>query len=431
LASHAERGGVWDKAAHYLVEALAQTAHGFAYHEANALYDRTLGALKHLPPSTSSPLAVRARVLMFNPLVWFGELERLLEITREAEALACALGDKRQLAWAKVNLATISWIACKHEAGLQSSEEALRLANELDDFSLRFVSRFAHAELHHAKGALREASNLFTQVIDSLSGELEMRRFGYLAIPSVIARTFLTWSLVSLGEFERARQTMSHVMERVPHFRDPYTAAYAYISQGLYQSATGKPKAAVIESFEAANRFRPQADSVLQLLLPWLGVAYTEGGRPADALALLLEAERNGTYGSGNIHSWFHHHVALAQAHLAMGALPLAQAAIGRAEEIAEGAQAPAYLAAAVQIHGSVAATDPAMKADGICAIYQRAIDIARPCGMRPLIAQCLTGMAQVHEAAGDIAAATDYDIQARQLFDEMGMPPDSPMRRQ
>ena len=123
--------------------------------------------------------------------------------------------------------------------------------------------------------------------------------------------------------------------------------------------------------------------------------------------------------------------MALAQAHVAMGALPLAYAAVSRAEEIAEGAQAPAYQAAALQIHGSVAAKDPAMKPDGICAIYRHAIDVARPCGMRPLIAQCLAGMAQACEAAGDVAAAADYGNQARKLFDEMGMPPDSPMRRQ
>jgi hypothetical protein len=68
--------------------------------------------------------------------------------------------------------------------------------------------------------------------------------------------------------------------------------------------------------------------------------------------------------------------------------------------------------------------------ADGICAMYQRAIDIARPCGMRPRIAQSLAGMAQACEAAGDIAAAADYGNQARPLFDELGLPPDSPMRR-
>ena len=41
---------------------------------------------------------------------------------------------------------------------------------------------------------------------------------------------------------------------------------------------------------------------------------------------------------------------------------------------------------------------------------------------MRPLIGQCLAGMAQACEAAGDIAAAADYRNQARQFFDELGL---------
>jgi class 3 adenylate cyclase/tetratricopeptide (TPR) repeat protein len=430
LASHAERGEVWDKAAHYLVEALTQAVQAWAYHEAMALYDRTLRVLTRLPVDTSTPLAVKARLLAFNPLISFGEIDRALEILLEAEALARALGDKRQLAVAKNGLANVLWWMGKNERGLQSVEEAFQLANDLGDFNLRLTARFTHASLLHTKGVLREASELYTQVIDSLSGELELHRLGWPAIPSFVTRGVLTWSLVSLGEFKKARQTMSRAIEQVRLVRDPHSIAYAYVGKGLYQSAIGKSKEA-IESFESAHSVAQRAGYNLRLVIGFLGMAYAQGGRPADALALLLEAERNGAYGSGDIHNWTQHHMALAQTHLAMGALPLAQAAIGRAEEIAERAQASAYLAAAIQIHGNIAAKDPTATAGAVCATYQRAIDIARPCGMRPLIAQSLAGMAQACEAAGDVAAAADYDNQARRLFDELGRRPDSPMRHQ
>jgi hypothetical protein len=189
-------------------------------------------------------------------------------------------------------------------------------------------------------------------------------------------------------------------------------------------------KASINRRSASPQRVAQRDDFHLQLYIPFLAAAYAQGGRSADALALLLEAERNGAYGPANIQCWVHHYMALAQTHLAMGALPLAQAAIGSAEKIAEGVQAPAYLAAALQIRGNIATRDPTMTTDDIYAIYQRAIDIARPCGMRPLIAQSLAGMAQSCESAGDVAAANDYDNQARQLFDELGLPPDSPMRR-
>jgi tetratricopeptide (TPR) repeat protein len=428
LASHAERGEVWDKAADYLVKALAQSVRSWAFQEAIALYDRTLRVLEHLPAKTSAPFAVRARLLVYNPLISFGSVGRALETSHEAEELARGLGDKRQLALVMVGRASLLWWAGTHETELV--EEALQLANELDDLSLRVTALQAYGDLLRLKGELREASDCYTQVIESLSGELEMRRLGWSGIPSVMARSNLTWTLVSIGEFERAGHVISRAMEQVRVVRDPYSLVHAYCGQGLYQSAIGEPQAAM-GSFEAAYRVTQRADFFSSFSAVFLAVAYAQGGRPADALALLLEAERNGAYGPANIHRWFLHYMALAQAHVAMGALPLAYAAVSRAEEIAEGAQAPAYQAAALQIHGSVAAKDPAMKADGICAIYQRAIDIARPCGMRPLIAQCMAGMALACKAAGDISVASDYDNQARQLFDELGLPPDSPMRRQ
>ena len=71
------------------------------------------------------------------------------------------------------------------------------------------------------------------------------------------------------------------------------------------------------------------------------------------------------------------------------------------------------------------------MTAGAVCAIYQHAIDVAQACGMRPLIAECLAGMAQACKAAGDVAAAAGCNDQAHQLFDELGLPPGSPLRRE
>lgn len=49
LASHAERGEIWDRAARHLIGALSQAVAASANREAIALYDRTLHALKQLP----------------------------------------------------------------------------------------------------------------------------------------------------------------------------------------------------------------------------------------------------------------------------------------------------------------------------------------------------------------------------------------------
>ena len=215
LASHAERGEVWDKAAQYFVEALAQAVQAFAYHEAVALYDRALGALRQLPASTSTPLAVRARLLIFDPLISLSQIDRALEVTREAETLARGVGDRRQVARAKVHLAYALWGAGRLEAGLRSADEAFQLASKLDDITLRLAAQCNRAILLQAQGAFGESCDLFMQVLDKLSGELEMKRLVWPGIASVVVRSFWAYSLVSLGEFEKARQITCRAIEQV------------------------------------------------------------------------------------------------------------------------------------------------------------------------------------------------------------------------
>ena len=429
LAFHAERGEVWDKAAHYLLGSLSQAIRGSANREAIALYDRTLKVLERLPPAVSVTLAIDARLHAYSPLLALGKIDRLVTAMSEANSLAHSLADKRRLAATTSQLSGALWLAGKHEAGLRAVEDAVRLANELDDFVLKLSARFNHANLLHATGALREAVDLYTAIIDGLGGELELKRFGWPGIPSILARGLLTWSLASLGEFDKARRTKDRAMDLVGYVREPYSTVYAYLGQGLYEIAIGQTQAA-ITSFEAAHRITQQADIVLPITTAWLGSAYAQGGRPRDALALLLDAERKSAYRSGGLYNSIHHYMALAQAHLAVGALPAAQTAIIHAEQIAEQAGEPAHLAAVLRVRGSIEAADPASSARVACACYRRAIDLAQPRGLRPLIAHSLAGLADACEAAGDRAAASAHREQARLLFEELGLTAPRPSRR-
>jgi class 3 adenylate cyclase/tetratricopeptide (TPR) repeat protein len=424
LASHAERGEVWDKAAHYLVEALAQAVQSRAYPEALALYDRALRALKQLPTETSNPFAVRAHLLAFNPLFWMADLDRSLEVVQKAETLSLALADMRQRAVAEGYHASVLWLTGRYETGLQSVETALQLADRLNDGDLRLAARFTHANLVHAQGRLAEASNLYSQLIEDLPDKLDMRRFGWTGTPTVLVRSFLTWSLISLGQFEKAQETMSRAIEQVSFVRDGYSAGFAYLAQGGYQLATFNPKAA-IESLERACYLLKKVGTALPISTAFLGAAYVKGGRAGDALALLVAAEKDGAFGSGDIRIWApYYYIALAQAHNAAGASGLALEAIRRAEEIAEETQALAVRADSLRVRADIAGQDPSATVDHVCAFYQRAIDIGRTCGMRPLIAQCLAGMARSHAGGGDLVVAADYDNRARLIFNKLKFRP-------
>jgi class 3 adenylate cyclase/tetratricopeptide (TPR) repeat protein len=421
LASHAERGEIWDKAVQYLIASLSQAVRSSANHEALGLYDRALRALERLPADQSATVAIDLHLHAFSPLLALGEIDRLVDVMRQADALAHVHGDKRRLAATTSQLSTALWLAGKHQAGLKSAEEAVRLANELDDFVLRLSARFNQANLLHATGALREAVEIYSGIVDSLVGDLELKRFGWPGIPSMLARGLLTWSLVSLGEFRRAREVKDRALALLGSIREPYSIAYAHLSQGLYLLATGETEAA-IGSFETAHRITQQSDIVLPIATAWLGAAYAQGGRARQALTLLLEAERKHAHRSGGLYNSIHHYLALAQAHLAVGALPAARIAVGRAREIAERAGEFAHLAYVLRMLGTIEAADPAADARAAGAFYQQAIELARPRGLQPLIAQSLLGLADACHTAGDEAAATRHRDEARRLFDELGL---------
>ena len=99
LAHHALRGEVWDKAVAYLRQAGAKAAGRAANREAVMLFEQALVAVQHLPESKKTvEQAVDLRLDLRPPLLQLGQLERVLVLSQEAEAMAEKLGDEQRLA---------------------------------------------------------------------------------------------------------------------------------------------------------------------------------------------------------------------------------------------------------------------------------------------------------------------------------------------
>jgi hypothetical protein len=113
--------------------------------------------------------------------------------------------------------------------------------------------------------------------------------------------------------------------------------------------------------------------------------------------------------------------MALAQSHLALGAVGEPRTAISRAQEIAERRGELVNLAQVLRLRGNIEAADPSLNRRVARALYERAIELARPRGLRPLVAQCLAGIAEAWQDEGDVATAADYRAQAQRIFDELG----------
>ena len=51
------------------------------------------------------------------------------------------------------------------------------------------------------------------------------------------------------------------------------------------------------------------------------------------------------------------------------------------------------------------------------------ALERAEQLGMRPLVARCVLGLAQLHERAGDVTMTSAYRERAVRLVTELGLP--------
>jgi hypothetical protein len=103
LAHHAIRGEVWEKAVHYLRQAGTRAFTASANREAATCFGQALDALAHLPEiRETAEQGIDLRFDLRNVLFLLGEFGRGVELLREADRLARALGDSRRLGWVSV-----------------------------------------------------------------------------------------------------------------------------------------------------------------------------------------------------------------------------------------------------------------------------------------------------------------------------------------
>jgi class 3 adenylate cyclase/tetratricopeptide (TPR) repeat protein len=421
LSFHAERGQVWDKAVQYLIAACGLAIAKSANREAIAHFDRALAALDHLPTDQAVLYAIDLRLRASAALLAMGDIDRLIAIVREAEQLAASVGDKRRQAAALGQLANGLWMDGQHRAGLQYAELAEKFGSEIEDFRISLSARFNHAQLDHALGGIREAAQRFAAILDMLQDDLELKRFGWTGLPSVLASGFLAWCAADLGDFPLARRTIDRAFRIVDQVPDPYSIVYAHLASGVYHLRRGEAREAVA-AFEIAKSVSERSQMVLPIAGAWLAAAYVEAGQPRQALSLLHKADRARTYKRGGKYNWFYHHLGMAQAYLALGDIGSAQAAVTRAEELAVAAEEIVHLAWASKVKGDIASAAMSGAEDVADRAYARALAIAGPRGLRPLEARCYAGLADLHDRLGQPVEAARHLLKAEEIYRALGL---------
>ena len=423
LAYHAFSGEVWDRAVTHLREAGAKALARSANREAAASFEKALVALEHLPDTRQKlEHAIDLRLDLRQALFPLGEITRLLDYLREAEALARALDDQRRLAQVSFYMSHNSLISGHTTEARAFAENVQTIAQTLDDFPLQICANVYLGAAYLAAGDSRRAEGPLRTVMDSLEGELVRERFGMAGFPAVMSRFYLVWALAERGIFdEGVAEGLKgiRIAEAIDH---PYSVCAACHRLGFLYDVKG-------DFGQAVRLFERSVGTASEWNIPLfsalsgegLGHAYALSGRVAEGIPLLHQALR-AMESMGVTQYQLLGVTHLGEACLVAGRLDDAMAHAGRALMIARDRASRGYEAWALRLLGEIASHRDPPDREPAEGHYRQSVALADELEMGPLVAHCHLGLAKLYRRTSASERAHEHLTTATMMYREMDM---------
>jgi DNA-binding NtrC family response regulator/tetratricopeptide (TPR) repeat protein len=425
LAYHAIRGDLREKAVHYLRQAGLKAAARSALPDAQVWFEQALDVLAALPESPwTLEQGLEVRLDLRSALSLLGEVRRLLVRLREAETLAERLNDDRArgrvCAFMTLNQALLGEL----DGALATGTRALEVAGRLGDMKLRFLTTSYLAQAHYYRGEYERAVELATDNLAVLPADWVYEHFGNSTMPiSVYDRLWLIHSFADLGRFVEAAPYEAEVLRLAEPTQRAFPVGEAYIAASrLHLSKGNWAKArSLIEHGITVLR-----TGTLVLQLP-TAVAFSawvlaQLGEAGEGLSRLREGEeiieQHAVRGVAGLHGSTYH--ALGRAALLLGRLDEARSLGDRAVKSSPSRHGVA--ANALHLLGDIETHPERFDAESGEAYYCKALALAEPRGMRPIIAHCHLGLGKLYRRTGQREQAHEHLSIATTLYREMEM---------
>ena len=356
-------------------------------------------------------------------LVGLGEVRWALKRLREAEALAEKLNDDRRRGRVCAVVTNVHSHLGELDEALVTGSRALEIAGRLGDLRLRILATTYLEQAHFFRGEYERVVELATDNLAALPADWVYESFGAGMPTSVYDRYRLVQSLAQLGRFAEAAQYEAEALRLAERTQHLYTVGMAHDAASrlhLLKGDWAKARSLIeqsIAAYRTGNTVNQLHDGVAASA--WI---LAQVGEVSEALTRLREGEqlleRHVARGHLGIVGWTCH--SLGCAALLLGRLDEARSLGDRAVKCSP--SHPGFAAHALHLLGDIATHPDQFDAESGEAHYRKALALAEPRGMRPLIAHCHLGLGKLYRRTGEREQAREHLITAATMYREMDM---------
>ena len=338
LAEHAFLAELWEKAVPYQLRSCRRAVRRGANQDAIGTFQRGLETLSHWPASPAKTKAeIDFRLTVVIALEPLGRHRRIADVLREARSLADASNDPWRIAALNCQLALALWRLGDHGAAMTVAKEASSIAHQIGDPALIFASLHQVGIIQHETGDFAESIKTHEGCFAFESPELDSKRAGWAAYPSVMLRTFLTDSLIELGEMDRAEAMAQDAIQRarkVDHFYSLANISHVLARLRTAQGRHTEALSLLQECWQTCLDL--EIVQMYPIFAARMGEAYLAAGDVDAANEILSVPERLDVPLAEHAFGWRYLFVAQGRAFLAAGRPAEAPAAAKRARALAE-----------------------------------------------------------------------------------------------
>ncbi len=396
LAAHAFLAELWEKAVPYQLRSCRRAARRGAYQDAIGIFQHGVETLSHWPASAAKTKAeIDFRLTVVIALEPLGKHRMIAEVLLEAQNLADASGDPWRTAAVNCQLAVALWRLGEHRRAMAAAEAASNIAHQIADPSLIFATLHIVGIILHETGAFKESVETNEKCFAYETPELDDKRAGWAAYPSVLLRTFLADSLIELGEMDRAELIAMEASQRaelVDHFYSRATIAHVFARLRTAQGRHTEALSRLQECWQTCLDL--QMVQMYPIFAARMGEAYLAAGDVKAAIEILSVPERLDVPLADHAFGWRYLFLAQGRAFLAVGRHADAHAAGTLALTLAEERGEPPQQAYALKLLGDIESAINGAGAAEAEMYFRRSFQLAEKCGMRPLMALCNLALA-------------------------------------